>query len=264
MKTQTHKDESAKVKKEIEQALTSNSVSFEDIPEEGSSPLNQPVVEKESHFQSPQPAIAEKTEESSGASEQEAEGSFPSDQDAPLDAPEQQIESSTGDPTHQDELPEIPLEHATIAAETVLGVTDNILEVGGGFFIRIRKHEDFYEFKEVVQVIDEQNEKNIKRLKLDEEDKALLRPLLIIIIRKRAQKLTTEQQLAAAAISIIIKKIKLAAEIRAENNMLVERIRDIVRQETVKQPETLSSEQESPEPSPSQNSNLTTVLEVAD
>jgi hypothetical protein len=117
-------------------------------------------------------------------------------------------------------------------ADSIIGTFNNtVLEVGGGFFVTIRKHKDFYDFEEVIQVIEEQNVKNIKRLKLDEEDKALLRPLLIHILRKKAAALTPEKQLLMVALSILIKKAKAVMEIRTENEMLVERIRDIIRKE---------------------------------
>lgn len=189
----------------------------------------------------------------------------PHHHDGPLDAPEQEIDpSQLGDVQAEDE-PEIPLAHAQIAADTFLGITDNLLEVGGGFFVRIRKHEDFYEFDEVVQVIDEQNQKNLKRIKLDDEDRALLRPLLVIIIRKRAKKLTPEQQLAGAVISILIKKARMAVEIRAENNLLVDRIRDIIKQESADQPETPTTGLENKaEPKTDNEQRLASVLEVAE
>ena len=117
-------------------------------------------------------------------------------------------------------------------ADSIIGTINNtVLEVGGGYFVTIRKHKEFYDFEEVIQVIDEQNVKNVKRMKLDEEDKALLRPLLIHILRKKAAALSPEKQLLMVALSIIIKKAKVVLEIRAENEMLVDRIRDIIRKE---------------------------------
>lgn len=113
----------------------------------------------------------------------------------------------------------------------MLGMADNLLEVGGGFFVKISKHREFYDFGEVIQVIDEQNTKNIHRIRLDEEDKALIRPLLIIILKKKAQKLSPEQQLMGALISVMVKKAQVVMEIRAENKMLTERILEIIQKE---------------------------------
>jgi hypothetical protein len=126
----------------------------------------------------------------------------------------------------------MPLEHAGLMADSIIGTINNtVLEVGAGYFVTIRKHKDFYDFEEVIQVIEEQNVKNIKQIKLDEEDKALLRPLLIHILRKKAAALSPEKQLLMVSLSIIIKKAKVVMEIRSENEMLVERIRDIIRKE---------------------------------
>jgi hypothetical protein len=153
----------------------------------------------------------------------------------------------------------MPLEHAGLMADSIIGTINNtVLEVGAGYFVTISKHKDFYDFEELIQVIDEQNTKNIKRIKLDEEDKALLRPLLIHILRKKSAALSPEKQLLMVAISIIIKKAKVVIEIRMENQQLVERIRDIIRkevrgrqeeeeQEERRQQETTSGQQEEQE-----------------
>ena len=81
------------------------------------------------------------------------------------------------------------------------------------------------------RTLDEQNAKNVKRIKLDEEDKILLRPLLIAILKKKAKKLTPEQQLLGAVLSILMKKAQVVMEIRAENEILLDRILEIIREE---------------------------------
>ncbi|MCB0536743.1 MAG: hypothetical protein KDE33_04365, partial [Bacteroidetes bacterium] len=148
---------------------------------------------------------------------------------------------------------------------TLLGMTDNVLAVGSGFFVKIKKHKDFYDFEEIVQVIDEQNAKNVKRIKLDEEDKILLRPLLIAILKKKAKKLTPEQQLLGAVLSILMKKAQVVMEIRAENEILLDRILEIIREEKANaMPEPAyepSMEQEEDETEEDELEN--TVLEVA-
>ena len=123
------------------------------------------------------------------------------------------------------------------------------MAVGGGFFIKIKKHKEFYDFEEVIQVIEEQNEKNIKRLKLDEEDKILLRPLLISMLKRKAKKLTPEQQLLGAVLSILMKKAQVVMEIKAENEILVERILDVIREEKGYSDQDIEDEEE-PEPTP--------------
>ena len=131
-----------------------------------------------------------------------------------------------------------------------MGVTDNVLEVGGGFFIKIKKHKEFYDFEEVIQVIDGQNERNVKRMKLDKEDKALLRPLLAAMLKKKTKQLTPEQQLIGAVLSILMKKARVVMEIRAENEILVDRILDIIREERGYAPGDEVPEENETEPTP--------------
>ncbi len=232
---------------EVEQVLNSGAenVAFEEIPDENNSPLNQPVVEDEighgkkvvTPKQEADP-IKENEEhvESDEKEETEKEPSINDDFDQNIyDVPEQEIgsyeegEDSLGELDGEDF--ELPTGHAKQAADTLLGMTDNVLAVGSGFFVKIKKHKDFYDFEEIVQVIDEQNAKNVKRIKLDEEDKILLRPLLIAILKKKAKKLTPEQQLLGAVLSILMKKAQVVMEIRAENEILLDRILEIIREE---------------------------------
>lgn len=213
-------------------------IAFEPIPEENDSPLAQAVVQK-SNTSGDVNASKNEAKETTNPTENKEEPKVkPKEQ--PTDAPEQEIDAEpseenkkeNGASTESGEEFSIPLEHAGLMADSIIGTINNtVLEVGGGYFVTIRKHKDFYDFEEVIQVIDEQNVKNVKRLKLDEEDKALLRPLLIHILRKKAAALSPEKQLLMVALSILIKKAKVVMEIRAENEMLVERIRDIVRKE---------------------------------
>lgn len=145
------------------------------------------------------------------------------------DAPQQEIGSGQPKAAGAGEDFELPEEHAQIAAESFLGIADNLIEVGGGYFIKIRKHKDFYDFEEIIQLIDQQNDKNVNRIKLDEQDKMLLRPLLVAVLKRKAKRLTPEQQLIGVAISIIMKKAKIVMEVRAENEILVERMLDIIK-----------------------------------
>jgi hypothetical protein len=222
-------------KKLIEAVLAGESkeIAFEPVPEENESPLAQPVVEKV-------------TTGSDGSPTTAGDGSGPAQaekpKEKPTDAPEQEIDA---EPTEEEKKKEesegegftMPLEHAGLMADSIIGTVNNtVLEIGGGYFVTIRKHKDFYDYDEVIQVIDEQNVKNIKRLKLDEEDKALIRPLLIHILRKKAAALTPEKQLLMVIFSILIKKAKVIMEMRSENEILVERIRDIIRKENAAYP----------------------------
>ena len=222
-------------KKLIEETLkdSKQDIAFEPIPEENASPLSQAVVDK---TEKGSEMRKENLENTTKAENKAGENS--SKETHTNDAPEQHFEdppetqTNSGNKGEEQEF-SIPLNQATMMADTILGVVNNTLfEVGGGYFVTIRKHGDFYDFEEVIQVIDEQNEKNIKRIKLDEEDKAMLRPLLIQVLRKQSKVLSLEQQLLGVAIAIIVKKAKAVIEIRAENELIVERIREIIRKES--------------------------------
>ena len=211
----------------IESTLKEEEIAFEEIPEERTSPLAQPVIDKTAASAAENSSATGPT---AATSETAEEKRVP-----PTDAPEQKtdeepVENAESNGAQNTDEFTIPLEHAGMMADSIIGTIDNTLfEVGGGYFVTIHKHKDFYDFEELIEVIEEQNVKNIKRLKLDDEDKALLRPLIIQLIRKKAAALTPEKQLLMVAISIIIKKAKAVIEIRSENEMLVERIRDIIR-----------------------------------
>jgi hypothetical protein len=229
-------------------------VAFEQVAGEENSPLNEPVEENSIGFDQKQTnvqrlsfqnqneqekereseASVSKPKENIGSTkapemkkEEEQDDYFKSEE---KDAPEQEIGSGgRKDNAGAAEEFELPDEHAQMAAESFLGIADNLIEVGGGFFIKIRKHKDFYEFEEIIQIIDQQNEKNVNRIKLDEQDKMLLRPLLVMVLKRKAKRLTPEQQLIGVAISIIVKKAKIVMEVRAENEILVERMLEIIK-----------------------------------
>lgn len=258
---------SKSVEEEVQEVLnqTADKIEFEEPLDPQGSPLNQPVVENEIGHSNPTPNPAEEDieeetplpEEESTSNEevvepekqQEEEPDFNFDGDGSGDdVPEQEIGNGEYNEQVEEELAgedfELPASHARQAADTILGMTDNVMAVGGGFFIKIKKHKEFYDFEEVIQVIDEQNEKNVKRLKLDEDDKILLRPLLISMLKKKAKKLTPEQQLLGAVLSILMKKAQVVMEIRAENEILVERILDVIREEKGYSDQDLEDEEE--------------------
>lgn len=264
---------SKSIEEEVQEVLnqTTDKVEFEEPLDPQSSPLNQPVVENEIGHTKPESkkesakeavpkaeepvaAAQEKVEDNLGDDSKEDELNFEANETD--NVPEQEIGSGTYNEQLEEELSndegenfELPSGHARQAADTILGMTDNIMAVGGGFFIKIKKHKEFYDFEEVIQVIEEQNEKNIKRLKLDEEDKILLRPLLISMLKRKAKKLTPEQQLLGAVLSILMKKAQVVMEIKAENEILVERILDVIREEKGYSDQDLEDEEE-PEPTP--------------
>ncbi len=250
-----------KIAQEVQDALTATpeEINFEQLQNEDSSPLNQPVIEKDIGGERPVETDEEKQKswnvwkpEQEHKTLDELEpgrsGNIQTDfrtkveakvekekAQEPLDAPEQDINGNgfdtEADETVTDQDFEVPLAQANQAADAILGMSNNVLAVGGGYFVKIRKHQEFYEFEEIIQVVDQQNEKNVERIKLDKEDQALLRPLLAQVLRKKAKKLTPEQQLMGAVISILMKKAQVVMEVRAENSLLENRILDIVRQE---------------------------------
>jgi|3_EtaG_2_1085321.scaffolds.fasta_scaffold00034_40 hypothetical protein len=242
------------VEEEVKEVLNqaTENVAFEDALDAESSPLNQPVAENEiGHHSSAtasekqenlkgHDALTESLEkeepEESQSTQQPKEEDFYFKNNTKDDVPEQEIGSGEYDEQAEDEIPgaeefEIPHSHAKRATEAIFGIADNVITVGGGFFIKIKKHKEFYDFDEVIQLIDENNEKNVRRLKLDEDDKILLRPLLIAMLKQKAKQLTPEQQLSAAILSILMKKAQMVMEIKAENEILVERILDVIREE---------------------------------
>lgn len=221
-------------------------IAFEEIPGEESSPLNQPVAEKD--------FTANRLEDQEFAdfqpSEVDNQDGAQAIPDSPLDAPEQEINDHPDGEFHEEEAFEIPPGHARQAADAFLGIADNVLEVGGGFFVKIRKVKAFYDFDQIIQVIEQQNAKNVKRIKLDQEDKILLRPLLIAILKKRAQKLSVEQQFMGALLSVLMKKVQMIVEVRTENEELVERIIDIIKQQQEEPSEVTSEKEETAEEEP--------------
>lgn len=223
-------DQDKDIHQEVQQVLSQNqdAISFEELPSQQSSPLNQAVVDKDNVATK---EFVEESISSDTTTVNEADTTNPPPyKDEP---PEQEINEDYSETVVAgEEAPfELPLSHAKQAADTVIGMTNNVLEVGGGYFVKIRKHKDFYEFEELISVIEKQNDKNIKRIKLDKEDQILLRPLLIQVLKTKAQKLTPEQQLMGALLSIGMKKIQIGMEVRSENEILVERILDIIKAE---------------------------------
>lgn len=215
----------------IKQVLESDEVKIEPIPDEHTSPLVQPIVENTTaHSQKiKEQENPEETEVQAESTEQDQENK---EQDI-SDAPEQEISDTASKDSAESEDPKIfiPDGHARQTADVFIGIANNLLHVSGGLFIKVKKHGSFYEFEEIVEVIDEQNEKNIQRIKLDEEDKVLLRPILMQWIKEKSAVLTTDQQLLAAVTSILVKKIQVIIAIRKENERLYERLVTVIKKQ---------------------------------
>ena len=233
---------------EITDVLTDDAKAFEEALTPADSPLNMPVVENEIGHSPTKKASTSTNEtktDSPGLSTEDISHNQEASKDDPFDftpkeedhVPEQDIGSENFSQTVDDDFEqaeeafEMPKSHAKQAADAILGMADNVIAVGAGFFVKIKKHKEFYDFEEVIQIIDEQNDKNVLRMRLDETDKVLLRPLLMTILRKKAKKLTPEQQMMGVVLSILMKKVQVTIEIKAENNLMTERILDVIREE---------------------------------
>ena len=224
------------IEKEIQDALadTGGGRVLEVPISQAQSPLNQAVktgdIADISDKETKDKASFRKTAEDVYADEKQAQ--------VIADAPQQHIGDHAEHISQEKETAQAVIsdKQATQTAEALLGMADNFLAVGGGFFVKITKHEEFFEFEELVEVIDTQNEKNIRRIRLDADDKALLTPLLAQVIKNKTKQLSPEQQLLGAIISVIVKKAQTVMEVRAENKSLEGRILQIVRE--AKLPET--------------------------
>ena len=247
------------IAQEVKEALTTaqDHIPLEPLQKEDSSPLNHPVIEKDiggalapepqanpKHWNVWKPEQDTKTSEAAALDQdydktdfrRAIESDVAKEKAAePLDAPEQTIGDTPLEQTQQDTISDhttaLPQKQANAAADAILGVANNVIAVGGGYFVKINKHKAFYEFDEIIEIIDNQNAKNTTRLKLDEEDQALLRPLLAQVLQHKSKQLTPEQQLMGAVVSILMKKAQVVLEVRAENAVLEQRILEIVSDE---------------------------------
>ena len=222
------------LEKEIEKVLTSTEeIPFEKIMPVDGSPLSDPIRNKEGEVntieEEPNPPISQE-----GELPEEEEGLIEDDDDAPEQLINEAFEEQPID--EQDE--QSSEQYTKMVANTIIGTADNLLEIGGGFFVKITKHKEYFEFHEIIQQIDEQNHKNVKRLRLEKEDKALLRPIIAEILRKQTKQFSPEQQLLGCLISIIVKKAQVVMDIKKENQGLENRLKEIIAKRNAPQPQT--------------------------
>ena len=211
-------------------SVSPENMEFEEPLEASASPLNQPVVNKElkNHMNGHNHNFSDETGNNKIYDSDNVIGNA---DEEPLEqyeydgVPEQEFQNE-GIKDKFSENFEVPESHLEMEADAYLGYGDLGLEIGGGFFVRIKKHKDFFDFDEVIQVIDELDEKNINRMKLDETDKAFLRPLIIEVLKKKTKRLTPEQLLIQGILAIATKKFQLLMQIRKENNMAIDRLID--------------------------------------
>ncbi len=242
---------------EVEQALTQKEqhIDFETPPEVAASPLNQTV---HSHSQQSKEdwnvwKPQTRTKNTETLNEQTPVTPEFATESPPWDAPPQEIDTAA-DASKKEPLsdtePPLSKTAAKQTAETILGMSNNILGVGGRYLVTLKKDESFYAYQEVLEMIDEQNDKNVEKVKLDKEDKALLKPLIVDVLQEKAKKLTPQQQLMGAVLSIVAKKAQVLLQIKAENKILLESIREIVleqkkaAEETKQTPETIFPEEQ--------------------
>lgn len=235
---------------EIEDAFA-ESIEYEEISEIETSPMNEPVKVGEvsegikrielpkSELNTPNNEATEEEDLPKEMLEDYLEESAP-----PLDAPEQPIDEEEEQPPEFEENNsrssssiDNANDHAKFAADSLIGVADNLLAIGGGFFVKIKKRKSHLYFDELVErnpmednmpqigkSIDDQNAKNLKRIKLDKADIELLRPIVIQVLKQQTKQLTPEQQLIAIGISIVAKKAQMVMEMKAENALFIQNL----------------------------------------
>ena len=212
---------------EITKALEDQNPPLEEPAPDKLSPLNQPVTDPENDHP-PAP-----------------EDSYQDDfnhRNLSDDAPQQDLHQNN--PESHSAAFEIPKEQAQVAADSLISGFDNCLEISGGFFVRIKKLPEFYDFDQIIESIDDQNGRNINHVKLSEQEKDQLKPLVTAVIQKRAKKLTPEQQLLGVLTTILAKKVQVIVQIKQENNILLEKIQQSIHQHSTAD----DHPQKSPEP----------------
>ncbi len=198
-----------KIAQEVQDALTATpeEINFEQLQNEDSSPLNQPVIEKDIGGERPVETEEEKQKswnvwkpeqehktldelepgrsgntQTDFRTKVEAKVEKEKEQES-LDAPEQEINGNgfdtEADETVTDQDFEVPLAQANQAADAILGMSNNVLAGGGGYFVKIRKPPEFFEFEEIIPVVDQPKDKNGRTPPaLTKKNKLYFKPLL--------------------------------------------------------------------------------------
>lgn len=259
--------------KEIQDALKAQNPELEQITPASESPLNTPVIEKDIAD-----VLEDKSEKDSTADSEstnfraQAVSEAQNEKNTTEQAPEQEINFSIDNDEFSDTtFSEAAAPFTDQISQTVVGVTDNLIGIGGSYFVKVDKKGHFYEHDEIIQMVDTQNEINIERIKLSENDKMLLMPLLSIVLAKRAQNVTPEQQLLGVIISIIISKIQIVKDIRKDNQALEARIIQIIEEKSRKAASEAPTEKVSEDQTQKEiittddtSNDGTSILEVAD
>lgn len=250
-------------KETIEQVLENmpNGIGFDDLAAEEASPLNEPVAEGEIGVAvEQQPPASPTVKDVPYTKADEGDDPEPVVPEPPPSAADFEADTSEAPEQPLDEMPdkerggasassasqspigtggagmELPEEHAGLMADAFMGITDNVLTFAGGFFIKFKQRKEFLEFEGFQERIDKANARHEELLKLDDSERAMIRPLLIQVLQRKGQKLTPEHALIGAGITILMKKIQAVLQIRADIQLM--------EQEMLKQVQTLKATQD--------------------
>ena len=152
------------IAQEVKEALTTaqDHIPLEPLQKEDSSPLNHPVIEKDiggalapepqanpKHWNVWKPEQDTKTSEAAALGQDNDKTDFRRAVESdvakekaaePLDAPEQTIGDTPLEQTQQDTISDpttaLPQKQANAAADAILGVANNVIAVGGGYFVK--------------------------------------------------------------------------------------------------------------------------------
>lgn len=225
---------------EIHAAL---SVSEENIPLEGNlpadeSPLNEPVSEGDIGLNQPTDTQTRQNNRPEACRIEHSEAV--DSQESPFDtsgtdtAPPHQETDSIKD---QDDRPE-PLNERQLGvqADSYLGMVIYLIDMGGGFLVKMKKHPEFCEFEEIVEMIDQMNEQNMKHIQLSEEEKNMLWPLIIEVLRSSTKQMSTQGHLLMSGAVILLTKIRVAMSIHSEMKVQTQNILEAIREKSPSKP----------------------------
>jgi hypothetical protein len=126
-------------------------------------------------------------------------------------------------------LPEMPNANAKQMADFILGSANFVIPLVGGRFVSVKIQKEFYEVQGFVETINQQNERNLERIKLTKEEIDYLRPILIAVIKEKNAQMTPMGQLLMALALIGAKKTSDVMEIRKENKKLEDTLVEMIK-----------------------------------
>lgn len=100
----------------------------------------------------------------------------------------------------------------------------------GGLITDVKIIAEMYSIPGVIERVKKHNERSLEALKLNKEEIEMLRkPLVAIMNEKGIRGLTNGEKLLMACGLIVMSKVKIFIEIKKQNRVLVEDIRDMIR-----------------------------------